>query len=83
MKQEGIKIYEVKIQTIILYHTFGFVDDYDFECNVPSLIEELFRETKIDIKKDKKGIIELEVLDVKRVRGRPSKAMKKLYKDTP
>lgn len=62
MKQ---KIFEITIKTTIVYHTFDFADSFDFECGTPEIIEDLFKDAKIEIKHGEDGIIELEILSVK------------------
>ena len=67
IKKEDLKFFEVEIKAKIIYQSWSWVESFDFECEVAQLIEDLFEEVKIPIKKDEKGIRELEILGVKEV----------------
>ena len=67
IKKEDLKFFEVEIKAKIIYTTLSWVDSYSFDCEAAQLIEDLFEEVGIQIKKNEKGIIELEILGVKEI----------------
>lgn len=73
---EKQKVFEIVLKATILYYTFDFVDEYDFDCNAPELISDLFYDARIELKQDRNGIEELEILHVGKGKTIPVKKKK-------